>query len=333
MCNLYITLFRPIEHFISSHRLIIIPGGELSYLPFEALLTSNRTKKIKEYRNLSYLIYKYTISYAPSATILFSEDHEAAPLENISLIAFAPGYRSDVAPDTIFGKPYMIRPDHLPGAIEEASSISGYFDGAVYINEKAMESTFKDQAYDYDIVHFAMHARINDQDPMYSKMVFEPGVDSLDDGLLNTYEIYNLDLNGKLAVLSSCKTGTGKLEKGEGMMNLARAFFYAGIPSVLATLWKVDDRTSAKLINRFYKYLSRGYAKDEALRQAKLDHLDKAERSKAHPYFWAGYVLIGNAKPIVLKEPFSSTIYALLLIPAMLAIMAFLVFRAKRNRS
>jgi CHAT domain-containing protein len=125
-------------------------------------------------------------------------------------------------------------------------------------------------------------------------MVFSPDISGINERSLNTYEIYNLKLKSDMVVLSGCNTGSGKLQKGEGVMSLARAFLYAGCPSIIMTLWSVEDASSSSIMIEFYKNIKNGYSKDEALRRAKISYLSKADPMKAHPYFWLGYVSIGK---------------------------------------
>ncbi len=103
-----------------------------------------------------------------------------------------------------------------------------------------------------------------------------------------------MKLNAQLAVLSACNTGKGKLLGGEGVLSLSRGFFYAGVPSVIMTLWAVEDRSGADLMTSFYKYLAEGKTKDEALRLAKVDYLKSSDQMRSHPHFWAAYMSIGN---------------------------------------
>ncbi|MCK4287845.1 MAG: CHAT domain-containing protein, partial [Bacteroidales bacterium] len=162
----------------------------------------------------------------------------------------------------------------------------------------ATELNFKTFANNFDVLHFAMHTIIDDENPMHSKMVFTLDNDSVEDGCLNTYEIYNLDLNARLAVLSACNTGFGKLSKGEGIMSLARGFLYSGVQSIIMTLWKIEDKSGVEIMTKFYTNLKKGNSIDNALRKAKLDYLKSASQFRAHPYFWAAYVDIGNTSPL-----------------------------------
>jgi hypothetical protein len=160
-------------------------------------------------------------------------------------------------------------------------------------------------------------------------------VDSFEDGFLNTYEIYNMKYNARLAVLSSCKTGYGKIQKGEGVMSLARGFMYAGCPSIVMTLWEVSDKSGARLMKDFYKSLKKGKTKTSSLRDAKLEFLRKADQLKAHPFFWSTYVAIGDSSPLY---P-SRTKYLLIIIAAFLAVSAgagalwYYRVRSKRNKN
>jgi CHAT domain-containing protein len=171
-------------------------------------------------------------------------------------------------------------------------------DGDVWIDREATETRFKQEAENYDILHLAMHTIVNNEDPMYSKLAFVQNIDTLNDGFLNTYEIYNMRFNARMAVLSSCKTGFGKLMKGEGVMSLARGFMYAGCPSIIMTLWEVSDKSGARLMKDFYQSLIKGKSKSKALQEAKLNFLKSADNLKANPYFWSTYVIIGDASPI-----------------------------------
>ena len=112
-----------------------------------------------------------------------------------------------------------------------------------------------------------------------------------------------MQLNADLAVLSACNTGYGKLSRGEGVMSLARAFTYAGVPATVTSLWKVPDLTTREIMVDFYKNLKQGMSKDAALRQAKLTYLKNAPESiAANPFFWAGFVPMGNMEAMDMTE-------------------------------
>jgi CHAT domain-containing protein len=223
------------------------------------------------------------------------------------LLAFAPSYSALLAQNLVlrdddFLERYRENLVPIPGVKDEVRMISRLVNGDVYLDQEATETRFKQNAENYDILHLAMHTIVNNEDPMYSKLAFVQNVDTLNDGFLNTYEIYNMRFNARMAVLSSCKTGFGKLMKGEGVMSLARGFMYAGCPSIIMTLWEVSDKSGARLMQDFYQCLIKGKSKAEALRTAKLNFLKKADNLKANPYFWSTYVIIGDASPIYEKN-------------------------------
>ena len=138
--------------------------------------------------------------------------------------------------------------------------------------------------------------------PMYSELVFsKDGADS-SNGVLRTYELYGMHLSADLVTLSACKTGTGKLQQGEGIMNLARGFIYAGTPSIVMTLWEVQDLSSTQIMESFYTYLKEGYQKDKAMQMAKLDYLAESNMLKSHPFFWSLFIVSGETSEISLQK-------------------------------
>jgi CHAT domain-containing protein len=143
-----------------------------------------------------------------------------------------------------------------------------------------------------------MHTVIDNKDPMYSKLVFTQNNDSVNDGLLNTSEIFGLKLKAKMVVLSACSTGDGGYSKGEGVVSLARGFVYAGCPSLLMTLWEVEDQSSVTLMKNFYINLLKGDSKSLALRAAKIKFIKESKAENSHPFFWSSFVLMGNTDPI-----------------------------------
>jgi CHAT domain-containing protein/Tfp pilus assembly protein PilF len=298
--ELYKILIQPCQEMIQGKSLIIIPDGALSYLPFEALLTHPVMNDEPDYRNLPYLIRDYDIGYAYSSTLHF-QDKRKIPKTSGNLLAFAPDYSNLISQNTIdlsFLDAYRDQLVPIPGVKDEVKMIARMIKSDVYIDDLATENNFKKLAGNYDILHLAMHTIVDNENPMYSKLAFTQNVDSFEDGFLNTYEIYNMKYNARLAVLSSCQTGYGKLQKGEGVMSLARGFMYAGCPSIVMTLWQVSDRSGARLMKDFYRSLKNGKNKTASLRDAKLEFLRKADQLKAHPYFWSTYVVIGDSSPL-----------------------------------
>lgn len=293
---LYEQLIGKVEGDLNGKKLIILPEGKLGYLPFEVLLTNEVIDTSRmDYRNLPYLIHQHPISYCYSATLHFSE-RELKQNGNGKLIAFAPDYSGFKSiklneNDTIFLS-------ELPFAKVESEKVLNIFKGKMAAGSDATKSNFLNLAAEYSYLHLAMHTIINDDKPLYSRLIFQQQEDSLDAYSIGTYELFGLDLKASLVVLSACNTGTGKYREGEGIMSLTRGFIHAGVPSIVMTNWEVHDQTGSWMMERFYDYLDDGMSKDVALQQAKIDFLDQANQLKAHPYFWASYVVIGDATPI-----------------------------------
>lgn len=218
-------------------------------------------------------------------------------LLNISLMAQSSAIEDTVALDSLRGS---LIP--LNWAEKEVVGISEMMNGETYCHGRATEKIFKAKAPSAGILHIATHAVVNDGNPMFSKLVFAADSNSNEDGYLNTYELYDMKLNASMVVLSACNTGYGKLVRGEGIMSLARGFMYAGCPSIVMSLWSVDDQSTSLLMRHFYKGLVNGQSKDEALRQAKLDFLKNADEVKSNPFYWSGMIFIGDISPIVMKQ-------------------------------
>ena len=295
--SLYNDLLGNMDEDLEGKNLVIIPDDKLSYIPFDALIYDKPDTTKMNFRNLAYLIKKHSISYTYSTTLLFDYFDKKQKAEK-DLLAFAPSYDKD---DRDYTAVAEYRAGLLPllAVDKEVEYIHEYVDGDVYEDSLAQEEVFKKYASQYDVLHLAMHTIVNDTLPMYSKLAFsKPIKNTTEDGWLNTSEIYNMQLNARMAVLSACNTGSGKLQKGEGVMSLARGFLYAGCPSIVMTLWEVEDESGANIMRDFYKYLSMGKNKAEALRMAKLAHIENADPLKAHPHFWLAYVAVGNTSPL-----------------------------------
>lgn len=287
-------------------QLIIVPDGVLGYVPFELLLTQKPDLDKINYKTLPYLIKDYRISYAYSAMLGIAQKQEGKNKKSKSLKSFggfAPSY-DNTENDSIasFRKGYL----PLLGAKREVNSIAKLLKGDAWSNGEATEQQFKNIATDYRIVHLSMHGLLDDDNPLYSKLVFTKDTSKMEDNFLTVAELYNLELNAQLAVLSACNSGIGSLKRGEGVMSLSRAFAYAGTPSVVMSLWTVPDETTADLMIDFYGHLDKNVSIDAALRNAKLNYLKKIEDPLyAHPYFWGGFVGIGEMGCIEQNEGFN----------------------------
>jgi CHAT domain-containing protein len=186
----------------------------------------------------------------------------------------------------------------LPFARQEAAYVSDLTGGKLFENSDAKESTYKSESGKYDIIHLAMHTLVNDKDPMRSTLIFSHSKDSLEDGYLKTYEIYGIPLKAKMVVLSSCNTGTGLMSTGEGILSLARGFIYSGSQSVVMSMWEIEDKSGTEVVKLFYDNLKKGYTKSVALKKARTEFIEKADRLRSHPYFWSALVVYGNNSPL-----------------------------------
>jgi CHAT domain-containing protein len=294
--QLYKKLISPFSKEIKDQKIIIIPDGKLNYITFEALIEELPDTSSQIYfTRLPYLIRKNTINYAYSANLLFKFNQPSKNTKK-QVLAFAPVYEKE----TVVFDDEKLTLTPLPGIQREVDLISNAIKTNLFRGTEATEENFRKQSGDYDILHLAMHAFINDSLPAYSRFAFKQNNSEIpeNDGWLNTADIYNLDLNARLTVLSACNTGSGKLKKGEGVISLARGFLYAGCPSIIMTHWEVEDNAGTKIMSSFYENLKKGRPTDEALRLAKLEYLENANPRMAHPHYWLGYVSIGNSAPL-----------------------------------
>lgn len=260
--------------------LIFILDDVLHYLPLEVLIDSNE----------EYLIQKHKVSYAPSL-LLWNEQLKVKKSKRNKLGVFAPTYKNYME-----RSPKRNDSTALFGAYNEAIDIAELFNSDIYSGANASKQTFLKKAKSYSILHLAMHSTVNNIDAEFSNLSFSP--DEKDNKLFIS-ELYNMQLNADLAVLSACNTGAGALKKGEGLINVSRAFTYAGVSSTVTSLWNVPDKETSKIMVSFYTYLKGGKSKNEALQQAKLDYLKNTnDPLLKHPYYWAGFVISGNTSPI-----------------------------------
>jgi CHAT domain-containing protein len=189
-----------------------------------------------------------------------------------------------------FGNPAGIEPP-LPAAEREAQAIAQiYPDSRAFVGAEASEWRVRLQAQYGRIVHFATHGILRSDDPNESYIALASGEG--EDGKLTQGEIFGLPLEGtRLVVLSACQTGLGEREPGREVSSLAQAFAIAGAPTILASLWAVNDESTAELMEAFYRALLAGQTKAQALQTAQRVLL--AREKYHHPYHWAAFVLLG----------------------------------------
>lgn len=316
--SLNLSFANPLIEFISPYigtKLTIIPDGILNYVPFELLSTdSTQSTFLFEKFEISYLNSVYDMIWQVDRTVVSNE-----------LLSFAPEFNSD----NLLASNDVVRGElsKLPGAFEEVNILKNIFSGLTFLQKDATESNFVQNAGNYGIIHLATHAVVDDQYPEKSKLVFNIGNDTLNDGYLHAYEIYNLDLNAQLVTLSACNTGFGQIKKGEGVMSLSRAFAYAGVPATVVSLWPASDKSTPELMKYFYQNLKNGETKDMALNNARKQYLITAKGKARHPFYWGGFVLIGDNSPITSENSYVALILSFLFL--LTAIPIVLVIKNK----
>lgn len=324
--TLYKNLFpNPDEPGKQIRNIIIIPDGNLAKIPFETLLTENYSGNTDEYKSYPFLINKYNISYSYSTNLFYRtfSDEKPGKSEKSSLkdwLAFAPVFDTgngmvlstrelqnelrSMKTDSLMRSGSIIDRDYissLPATETETRSILKIYDdnnlrSRILLYDDANEQCIKSGILqDYKIIHFATHGFVNSERPDLSGIILARDTTSVEDGILFSGEIYNLNLNADLVVLSACETGLGKIHKGEGIIGLTRAFLYSGVRSLIVSLWQVADASTSDLMVYFYRSSvenknSKSYS--EALRSAKLKMI--SDGKYAHPLFWSPFILIGE---------------------------------------
>ncbi|MEM9056019.1 MAG: CHAT domain-containing tetratricopeptide repeat protein, partial [Pseudomonadota bacterium] len=306
---LYDLLVRPAAVFADAERYLIVPDGPLHTLPFSALpVPSSSTAR--------YLIEQVPLHKAQSMTLYASlRRSDAETPAEPRVVLFGNDYRSNMALASAadgtrsVGRLGELRP--LPFVRQEINGINAVFaqSSTVFSGAEATERNVMEHAPRATYLHFAAHSVVDERVPLDSALVLEPHDDS-ENGLLQAWEIVEgLRTEASLVVLSACDTALGMETAGDGLVGLTRAFHVAGAQSVLASQWRVSDRSTARLMTGFYRRLHAGAPKDAALRAAQLELLHGAQKASAvggwldrwfpapaefsHPYYWAAFELSG----------------------------------------
>ena len=319
---LYKVALAPAASMIGTRRLVVVADGALNFVPFEALVTTDRGG---DYSSLDYLIKTNKVSYAPSASVTAAvRDQKRAPGRNILLVAdpvfsandprsqsgsaasraeVTRGLGFDSAVKDVNGPATqaLILP-RLSGTRLEAEQIGRLAkaageQGDLWLDLGANEDALKTRdIQNYRVVHIATHGVLDAMRPQFSGLVLSlVGNKNDDDGYLRTSEIFNLKLGAPLVMLSACESGLGKVKRGEGVTGLSRAFMYAGATTVGVTLWSVADKPTAELMTDFYqRLLGPNPSASEAIREAQLAMISGKKYSA--PFYWAPFVLVGEWK-------------------------------------
>jgi CHAT domain-containing protein len=304
-------LVRPAEPYLQqAQTLVVVPDGALHYLPFEVLLTAPPPAAAEpggffvSYRAAPYLVRRYAVAYTSSASVLHPQlvPRALPQLSSPTLLAFAPFGGAEAHRlaqplttwiKTVFGHTReaeetvrAVVTSPLPASQQEVQTLGRLFhpDATVLLAHQATKGALQTQAPASRYIHIATHGLVNEVHPMHSGLMFA------DDEVLQTHEIFHLALHAELVTLSACETGLGALREGEGLIGFTRAFLYAGTSSVVASVWRVSDPSTAALMTVLYHGLRAGQPKAAALQQAKVAVMQQYP----HPYFWAPFLLFGG---------------------------------------
>ncbi len=281
--SLYRRLIEPVIRHWRGKRLVLVPDKALNALPFAALMNPATGR---------YLIEDFEVSLVPSGQLFMlsaSRDRELARE------SFSPSVLI-VANPSFSRKIWSWLPDLDKGASKEGENVAKLFPGAKLLQgAAATREGFLRSLGDAEIVHFAGHAVVDREAPLSSGLILAPSYNG-DSGLLRTKDLFRLSLpKTRLVVLGACGTASGPLQGGEGALSLARPFLAAGVPSVVASLWSVDDQATAEILETFYKSLAQGEDSVKALRVAQLAFLAAAKDHQEGLHRWAAFVHLGNA--------------------------------------
>jgi CHAT domain-containing protein len=256
-------LVAPLAGRLTTPAIAIVPHGPLHYLPFAAL---------------------------PLGTGLLGEAHRLHTLPSASVLPFIEAKRKPGADRVLaLAQSQVAGLPPLRFADAEAAAIARLYGAAALEGPAATETALRAQARSASIIHVAAHGELNGRRPLFSRVFLAP--DGEHDGALTVQDVFSLNLaSADLVVLSACETQLGAQSRGDDVVGLNRAFIYAGAPSVIASLWSVNDQATAVLMAAFYRHLRAGASKAEALQRAQAE----TRAQYPHPYYWAAFVLTGD---------------------------------------
>jgi CHAT domain-containing protein/tetratricopeptide (TPR) repeat protein len=332
--NLSRILLGPLAGQLETKRLLVVAEGALQYIPFDAL-------PVPGPNNNTLLLETNEVVVLPSfSTLIAIRGKQNRSISTRKLVA--------VIADPVFGgsdarmqiDANSIEKGHfsrLIHASEEADAISAVAPWGTTTVAKGFEATretaMSSDVSQYQILHFATHAFEDNRHPELSSVVLTL-VDrrgEQTDGVMPLHDIYSLDLSAELTVLSACQTALGKDTRGEGLVGLTHGFMSAGSKSVVASLWKVDDRATAVLMANFYEsMLKLGMSPAAALRSAKLRMM--RDKNWNAPYYWAGFVVQGEYDNHIAVDQRTSLRFVLELLFLVGLIAAVLLVFQKRKR-
>lgn len=254
LSGLYDMLLRPLERIIGDRRLVVVPHRALHYVPFHALHDGQQ-----------YVVQRQAVSYAPSAGVLM---------------------RCLDRPRQTLGHPVLVgvADEQAPRVRDEVVALAEMLPGStLLLDEAATVAEVRKVARQAQLLHLACHGHFRPDNPLFSAL-------RLADGWLTVGDAYELDMQCELVTLSACETGVSAVAPGEELIGLARGFFSAGTPSLLVSLWTVDDSSTAELMTGVYKGLKAGLGPSDALACSQRDLIQRY----AHPYYWSAFAVLGR---------------------------------------
>jgi CHAT domain-containing protein/tetratricopeptide (TPR) repeat protein len=283
---------------IKTKHIILVPDGIYSTFPFDALLT--KSSSASTFAKLPYLLNQFEIHFAYSSNLYFNVDKQNNKIKQV--LGIFPIFKDSKL--------------YLKYSENELINLEAKYKGLFLTESNATKANFNTNCNKFDIIHISTHAASSPKPFVQFK-----------DSILKLEEIYGLSLTANLVVLSACKTGTGRIQKGEGALSLARAFKYAGATSIMQSLWQVNDQATALLMNNFYTNLNKKGIKSEALHQAKLDYLNNSsiKNLKKSPYYWAAFQYYGNAEKVSIETQSKFNYYWVFLLAVLVPI--FIIYR------
>lgn len=336
--DFYSAILKPVLAKVKKdEKIILSPSTELIVFPFEFLVTSfDENSSPYSYNDKEFLIYDYNISYANSAANYLELKESGNTISSKSLIVGNPFINSgtnDFADrrgllEENSGVPRNIALLPLKYSEEEINGVGSLIGtNQVLVNTDATETNFKHNCENNKVIHLSTHSMLINKQPV---IFFSNSYDTENDGFLEASEIVQLKLNSDLVVLSSCNSGLGAIDASEGILGMSKAFFESGSKSIVVSLWEVNDKYTSKFMLLFYKRLSEGFDKSEAIRFAKLDFI---KEYSPNPFYWSAFILNGNITKIELKQNVNMLPYIIGLLAIITASILFVYWRRKQKLS
>ena len=274
----------------------ILPDGPLYGLSFETLLTQP-AESSTPYQQLPWLLRDHQLYYSHS----LMRDYSSSTKSSYDILGVAPGFSADLKqwyerqiPDRNQLDSVFLHWISTPWSMDFVRDLDEHRWGHGLVGKEATETQVLEAIQQAGIIHFGTHARLRNEDPLQSFLALTPDPEASEDGYLHAFELYQQQWNAQLAVLTACETGLGPYQPGEGLLSLAHAFRYAGCPSVVHSLWSIDDQQTQVLVELFYEKLRDGLPAAAALQQAKLQYLEEQPGQLTASFYWGGLVLTGH---------------------------------------